>query len=627
MPEQVALDFWGNFNRSSEAVQRRRFGRQLERDYDLEINEKEDAQIGRRADVENWERDQGIESLGYGENRTNREPVFQRLMRNIRNRSSRKITAEAPAASSSSSSSSSNIWDQEASREVTGSSAPSYNWDSDEYLEGGYQDGGRVGIAGRGTPPTTPGNYSFRGGGRVAIPYQDGGSTRRRPMTMEEHREAALWRNTPIVQRLSGPSPPTNAIPGRDTGGGVFGAAGRFVRRASELNDRVGVGNTIREAELEALTRTTQARQRESYSAGREGRAINPTEETSATDILFSQPIESTAQRRTTAIPDADQEVRPLEDEILSPDGALAKEILTEGQGIAQEAAKTPTVSGDIDFSKGDIRAEDIPNVTVNDWIEYRKQSVRNLMLQGKTAAEANQEINTMQQQGAANYLAQATAHYAGGDLRGAAAAMQMSYQYFPNGSNIRFGIHTGQDGQRVLVGMGTNEETGEMVGTPSVITAESLAVLRANFEDPNKFLAWTKDQHAEDLEERKFEETLREGESMRTLREDQGAYYRGTGAGNEARGRAAGQGSVETVEEAQAIFWDVLEDQMIGRDKPVGMYLWSIMTQVKRANVKEDASRIGETILRLYMDEENPDELDAVLQRMGIAAGPPPVE
>lgn len=152
------------------------------------------------------------------------------------------------------------------------------------------------------------------------------------------------------------------------------------------------------------------------------------------------------------------------------------------------------------------LRPEDIPPAPVEDWTKYRKAVLEASILRGEDPSVAQMGITQMQMDGFSSNMQQASFLSKQGDPRGAALAARMAYQYFPNGSDVRFGIAEGKNGP-VLVGMGVDEKTGEPVGqgTPMVLTPDTLAMYADVARDPKQWLTWTKDWHAMDMKEREF--------------------------------------------------------------------------------------------------------------------------
>jgi len=243
--------------------------------------------------------------------------------------------------------------------------------------------------------------------------------------------------------------------------------------------------------------------------AGRAGEAIN----------AYEPPA--------TAVPAEVEAPVTVEDEI-------ARVATDKGIEQAAEAEVQNAPPGDFDFSKSDIQLHEIPQMTVNDWMNYRSEAVIGLMEQGMTGQEAHESVNLEQQQGTLNYLAQAQQSLAVGDRRSASLALYAAYQHFPNGTSLKFGTATSPEtGEQMLLATGIDQETGDPIGQPTAITQESLAALRANIEDPKNFLSWTKDWRDEAFQRQIYEEV------EKPAAESRAQYERDVGAGNLLRGQA----------------------------------------------------------------------------------------
>lgn len=154
---------------------------------------------------------------------------------------------------------------------------------------------------------------------------------------------------------------------------------------------------------------------------------------------------------------------------------------------------------------------DEIPHVGVKDWVDYRKNYVLAAIKQGKSPADAHQEVDQIQMRGAMSNLNQASYLLRAGQPRAAALAARAAFQYFPNGSDVRFGIHQTDSGP-VLVGMGIDEETGEPIreGKPMMLTAETMSVMAENFSNPAAFRTWTKDWRDEEFKRREYNEVTK---------------------------------------------------------------------------------------------------------------------
>ena len=130
---------------------------------------------------------------------------------------------------------------------------------------------------------------------------------------------------------------------------------------------------------------------------------------------------------------------------------------------------------------------------------------MRNAMLQGKDPWAVGDAITKHQITNFTSYLYQAQNLIVAQDYMGAARALTAGYQYFPNGSDVSFGLMDGKDGKKYLVGMGKDEKTGEPMGTPYAITPEMLGTMMEQASDPKAWRTWTKDWHAAALAEKEY--------------------------------------------------------------------------------------------------------------------------
>jgi hypothetical protein len=140
--------------------------------------------------------------------------------------------------------------------------------------------------------------------------------------------------------------------------------------------------------------------------------------------------------------------------------------------------------------------------------------------------------VDARQMRGFQSYGVQAFNLLQNGDATGAAKAMYAAYQYFPNGSDVKFGVQKGANGQPVLIGMGTDEKTGEPLkeGKPMVITPESLSVQMENMQNPDAFRTWTKDWRDTEQEVREYMEGKSQRQADLDLTGAQTQYYRDRG-------------------------------------------------------------------------------------------------
>lgn len=187
------------------------------------------------------------------------------------------------------------------------------------------------------------------------------------------------------------------------------------------------------------------------------------------------------------------------------------------GQGAARRAAPgaapapagaiptTPAEANPLDgFDVRKVSADQVPNFSNQDWVGFREEMLSEYMRDGKMSyAEAwdkvDQQVVATQQRGFLHFGNQARALLGSGDLKGAATAVRAAFQYMPTTTDLQVGVFNGH-----LVAFGVDEETGEQVGSPMVITPEFLDSALMNFSDRK---AWQ--EHAQD--NRKLDQADRE--------------------------------------------------------------------------------------------------------------------
>jgi len=173
--------------------------------------------------------------------------------------------------------------------------------------------------------------------------------------------------------------------------------------------------------------------------------------------------------------------------------------------------AEEPNPLDGFDVSK--VAPEDIPNFSVKDWESFREENIKELVANGMSYAEAwdkvDQQTVATQQRGFMHFAKQAYMALGkdGKYSPAAAAAVRAAFQYLPSTTDIQVGDYNGH-----LVAFSIDEETGEQVGTPMVVTPQLLQSAMINFQDPK---AWA--EHAQD--NRKIDQADRElGQGDRRL-------------------------------------------------------------------------------------------------------------
>ena len=267
------------------------------------------------------------------------------------------------------------------------------------------------------------------------------------------------------------------------------------------------------------------------------------------------------------------------------------------------------------------VTPEDIPAAPVADWANYRKQRAQAAAMRGEDPAAVQDSITSMQMNGFTANATQAAFLLKQGDARGAALAMRMAYQYFPNGSDVRFGIAEGSNGP-VLVGMGVDEETGESVGKgePMLLTPDTIAMFTEQAQNPDAWRAWTKDWHEMAMEDRKYNEITKpkEEQAMRTDRAREEALYAGAEK-DRAYVRSGGGGSggpkqsdfrASLSEMSERLFGSVEQEDLIAME--------AIAERIRQ--VVPDAYQLGDAqivdlVLKAY-ETDDFSEIQELLQR-----------
>ncbi len=200
------------------------------------------------------------------------------------------------------------------------------------------------------------------------------------------------------------------------------------------------------------------------------------------------------------------------------------------GAGQVTPGAAAPATGADqtgveddpiIDFSQvREVRPEEMPNKGMKEWQDERNFYAAQAVANDRDPLEAMKAVDAKQMRGFTMYGQQAFQLLRSGNAPAAANALYAAYQYFPNGKDVRFGVMEGEDGRPVIIGMGTDEETGEPAGKPMVMTAESLAVQIENMSNPAAFKTWTKDWRDTEQKIRKYMEVDKPtAQSMATYR------------------------------------------------------------------------------------------------------------
>lgn len=182
-----------------------------------------------------------------------------------------------------------------------------------------------------------------------------------------------------------------------------------------------------------------------------------------------------------------------------APTGAGGGAPVSAGGGQAPQAIPSTQGSGqeqEIDFSTQarEVMPEDLPSQTSKDWEDEQNYWAASAIMKGEDPFAAMDKVTKRQQDGFTRYAMQATTLMDAGDMEGAARALYAAYQYFPNGKDVKFGIQKGKDGQRVIVGMGKDEESGETSGPPQILNRDTVTRMVENLQKPGALRVWTND-------------------------------------------------------------------------------------------------------------------------------------
>lgn len=225
--------------------------------------------------------------------------------------------------------------------------------------------------------------------------------------------------------------------------------------------------------------------------------------------------VAAARRARRSALPLGQEQGAPAEGPRMS---ALPAAAGPARAAAPQRTAAVPAESGGgqeerIDFSQLDADPKDVPNMTTDDWREYRAKLVDAARQSGRPEAiqQANNLVTQMQQEGFLSYGQQGLALQQAGNLKGAMAAYRAAFQYFPNGNDVEFGVIKDRQGQQQIVGFGRDEKTGKVVeGSQIVMNPEQAARLLENFTKPEAFRAWTKDWRDFEEGKRRFDAGLK---------------------------------------------------------------------------------------------------------------------
>lgn len=265
-----------------------------------------------------------------------------------------------------------------------------------------------------------------------------------------------------------------------------------------------------------------------------------------------------------------------------------------------------------IDLSQADFDHGEIPHMPTADWAAYRARMMDAARASGKpeALAQADQAVTGMQQRGFINYAQQGLALQQAGNLRGAMNAFRLAYQYFPNGSDVKFGIYKNH-----IIGIGIDEKTGQPSGEPTVMDPQRVASIIDNFKSPEAFRHWTTDWHDEAFRQRKYAEIdkpLAQAQADALANNSDANSLRAQldlERGLNAQGRTPG-----SIRASEAAYRQRVE--LLGiTDAGKADELAALMSQLKAANPTAPDNIIIETIMRA---DQSPNR-DQVLAQLGL--------
>ncbi len=286
---------------------------------------------------------------------------------------------------------------------------------------------------------------------------------------------------------------------------------------------------------------------------------------------------------------------------------------IAQPQNTAEEIEQTADPIVDMSQVR-EIRPEDMPNKGMKEWEEERNFWAAQAIANGEDALAAMEAVDNKQMRGFSMYAEQAADLLLAGNAPAAANALYAAYQYFPNGVDVRFGIMKGDDGQPVIIGMGTDEETGEPAGKPTVMTAESISVMSENMQKPGAMRAWTKDWRAAEQAIREYNEVTKPAAQAKMDTDRINARANETRAGASAVAARAGRGG-QTESNRLAAAGDFRESLKMfglradGNDSK-SKFLTSIMSQLYGSGFGDTNTIINE----VWANSREGTDLEALL-------------
>lgn len=329
--------------------------------------------------------------------------------------------------------------------------------------------------------------------------------------------EEAARRNSP---GYDGPAYRARAVPGRQevpTSGGGIREFGRDIARSAGnvFDDTIAGaegGRKLMDVADAELLNARGAREVGTATRNTGAAALTSAAETTGgllKDVFVDNPITQGVAGflgfdgqggQQEGIPATDVPSTPEGDAI----GASVDNPATPPEAVADKAIEEGSQAAIENFDykllvDQGVRPEELPSMSTSDWSGYRERMTMGAIMQGQNPAEAHQmvdqRITQSQMTGFQREGQKAMMYLQTGQNREAAMALRQAYQYFPNGTTVKFGTMTDpKTGQPAIMTMGVDEETGEPTGSPMLITTERLTTMMENMSNPAAFRSWTKD-------------------------------------------------------------------------------------------------------------------------------------
>lgn len=283
------------------------------------------------------------------------------------------------------------------------------------------------------------------------------------------------------------------------------------------------------------------------------------------------------------------------------------------GPAVPTTPAEASPLAG---FDVTKVKAADIPNFSNKDWEQFRDEQIKSLVMHGMSYAEAwdkvDQQVVATQQRGFMRFGNQARELLAMGDLNGAASAVRAAFQYFPSTTDLQVGQYNGH-----LVAFSVDEDTGQQVGTPLVLTPETLDSVLSNFSDRNAWVEHAQDRRKLDQADRELDQGDKKLDIMSRANEID-AFKANTDAIRYGGGEGGGLKPADVDRAAQQSFLDAAAG--VSDDPAVQRAVVAAMARLYReGGGRVDAQTIADRVARYAQTEEGLKEiLDSSVSAMG---------